>query len=210
MHTELALTAIELATTASADALAAAALTPESLRAGLQHHLNVSALYDVRHVLAAVRGGALALEQVIMYRKVCVAFCNHWRHTIQCLPPFFFLQLGEHAAALRILALQLDDLDAAERYCRQHAGQDGYAVLMDMLLAPGQGHEPRLEQACRLLTAQGTLRQLCTWMTSNRTKKMQKKNVLKKRKYSLNHIHKHISSHRRTAGPTARAARAAR
>lgn len=73
------------------------------------------------------------------------------------------LQLGEHAAALRILALQLGDLEAAARYCRQHAGQEGYAALMDMLLAPGVGEAPRLEQACQLLTARGAWAALWWW-----------------------------------------------
>lgn len=70
LHTELALTAIELATAASVEELSTAALTPDSLRTALQQHLGGSVLYDVQRVLAAVRGGGLAAEQVILYRKV--------------------------------------------------------------------------------------------------------------------------------------------
>lgn len=71
-HTELALTAISLASSCSPGDLASAGLTPDGLRALLQEHLDASALYDMQRVLEAVRGSLLAAEQVILYRKVCV------------------------------------------------------------------------------------------------------------------------------------------
>ena len=70
-------------------------------------------------------------------------------------------QLGDHMAALRILALTLQDMDAAESYCTQHMGPPGYLTLLGMLLHPGPGQEPLFVEACRLLAAQGTPKALC-------------------------------------------------
>ena len=63
--------------------------------------------------------------------------------------------MGNHKAALRVLALVLGDLQAAEDYCKQHAGQPGYLALLSMLLAPDDGRSPLYAEACRLLAAQG-------------------------------------------------------
>lgn len=68
-------------------------------------------------------------------------------------------QVGDDTAALRILALELQDMAAAEQYCSEQAakgGQASYALLLEMLLHPGQGRTPLLAQACHLLAAQGT------------------------------------------------------
>ena len=64
--------------------------------------------------------------------------------------------MGEHEAALRVLALYLGDIKAAEAYCEQHTGQAGYLALLSMLLAPGEGRAPLYAEACQLLAAQGT------------------------------------------------------
>lgn len=65
------------------------------------------------------------------------------------------LQVGDHLAALRILALVVGDMDAAEDYCGKHAGPDGYLTLLDMLLRPGDSRPPLFVEACHLLAAQG-------------------------------------------------------
>lgn len=67
--------------------------------------------------------------------------------------------MGDDTAALRILAIELQDMAAAEQYCAEQAakgGQASYALLLEMLLHPGGGRPPLLAQACHLLTAQGT------------------------------------------------------
>lgn len=67
--------------------------------------------------------------------------------------------MGDDTAALRILAIELQDMAAAEQYCAEQAGKGGqasYALLLEMLLRPGQGRAPLLPQACHLLAAQGT------------------------------------------------------
>ena len=69
-----------------------------------------------------------------------------------------WLQAGDDTAALRILAIELRDMVGAEQYCAQQAskgGQASYALLLEMLLHPGQGRPPMLAQACHLLAAQG-------------------------------------------------------
>ena len=64
--------------------------------------------------------------------------------------------MGDHVAALRVLALVLGDIRAAEAFCEQHTGQAGYLALLSMLLAPGEGRAPLYTEACQLLAAQGT------------------------------------------------------
>ena len=71
-----------------------------------------------------------------------------------------FFQVGDNAAALRILAIELQDMVAAEQYCAEQQAKGGkatHAVLMDMLLHPGNNRTPLLAQACHLLAAQGQL-----------------------------------------------------
>ncbi len=66
--------------------------------------------------------------------------------------------MGDDAAALRILAIELQDMVGAEQYCAEQGpkgGQATYALLLDMLLHPGQGRSPMFAQACHLLAAQG-------------------------------------------------------
>ena len=64
--------------------------------------------------------------------------------------------MGDHVAALRVLALVLGDIRAAEAFCEQHTGQAGYLALLSLLLAPGEGRAPLYTEACHLLAAQGT------------------------------------------------------
>ncbi|KAK9806735.1 hypothetical protein WJX72_000925 [[Myrmecia] bisecta] len=104
----------------------------EGMRGKLQRHLEGSELYDMGVVLARLRDTPLWQEQVILHSKI-----------------------GDHAAALRILALVIGDLAAAEAYCGQHGGQDSYLTLLDMLLQPGDLRPPMYVEACHLLAVQG-------------------------------------------------------
>ena len=72
----------------------------------------------------------------------CVRWC--------CAP-----QLGDHRAALRILALTLGDIRLAEAYCARFTGHDGHLMLLDLLLHPGDERPPLYIEACHLLAAQG-------------------------------------------------------
>lgn len=65
------------------------------------------------------------------------------------------IQAGGHQAALRILALVLGDIVAAEAYCLEHLGPAGYRQLLGMLLAPGPGAPPMLPEACHLMATAG-------------------------------------------------------
>ena len=64
-------------------------------------------------------------------------------------------QLGDHRAALRILALTLGDIRLAEGYCARFTGREGHLLLLDLLLHPGDGRPPLYIEACHLLAAQG-------------------------------------------------------
>ncbi|KAK9804448.1 hypothetical protein WJX73_002374 [Symbiochloris irregularis] len=89
-------------------------------------------LWDARKVLQLLRGSELWQERVMTHQK-----------------------LGEHDAALRVLALDVGDIRGAEAYCEQHAGPLGGLALLRMLLAPGQGRAPLYAEACHLLASRG-------------------------------------------------------
>ena len=76
---------------------------------------------------------------------------------LSCSPtsPCNCLQANQHQAALSLLALSMGDIIAAETYCAQNAGQEGYLALLDMLLRPGSGQAPMYAEACHLLAAKG-------------------------------------------------------
>ena len=65
------------------------------------------------------------------------------------------MQLGDHRAALRILALTLGDIRLAEAYCARLTGREGHLLLLDLLLHPGDERAPLYIEACHLLAAQG-------------------------------------------------------
>lgn len=73
---------------------------------------------------------------------------------------FCAVQLGDHRAALRTLALTLGDIRLAEAYCARFTGHDGHLLLLDLLLHPGDERPPLYLEACHLLAAQGS-QQLC-------------------------------------------------
>lgn len=61
-------------------------------------------------------------------------------------------------AALRVLALTLRDVAAAEAYARAHLAPPQFRALLGLVLEPGPGLEPRWDDACYLLAALGALR----------------------------------------------------
>ena len=65
------------------------------------------------------------------------------------------MQLGDHRAALRTLALTLGDIRLAEAYCARFTGREGHLLLLDLLLHPGDARPPLYIEACHLLAAQG-------------------------------------------------------
>jgi hypothetical protein len=64
-------------------------------------------------------------------------------------------------AALRVLAVTLRDVAAAEAYARAHLAPADYRALLHLVLEPGPGLEPRYDDACYLITALGGWVMLC-------------------------------------------------
>ncbi|KAE8653678.1 vacuolar sorting protein 3 [Cucumis sativus] len=104
----------------------------QPIRERLQIFLQSSDLYDPEEVLHLIEGSELWLEKAILYRK-----------------------LGQEALVLRILALKLEDSEAAEQYCAEIGRSDAYVQLLDMYLDPQNGKEPMFKAAVRLLHNHG-------------------------------------------------------
>ncbi|KAG9458271.1 hypothetical protein H6P81_002779 [Aristolochia fimbriata] len=102
------------------------------IRAQLQSFLQSSDLYDPEEVLYLIEGSELWLEKAILYRK-----------------------LGQETLVLQILALKLEDSEAAEQYCAEIGRPDAYMRLLDMYLDPQDGKEPMFTAAVRLLHKHG-------------------------------------------------------
>ncbi|XP_059439223.1 vacuolar sorting protein 3 isoform X2 [Corylus avellana] len=102
------------------------------IRERLQIFLQSSDLYDPEEVLDLIEGSELWLEKAILYRK-----------------------LGQEALVLQILALKLEDSEAAEQYCAEIGRPDAYMQLLDMYLDPEDGKEPMFKAAVRLLHNHG-------------------------------------------------------
>jgi len=119
------------------------------LRSALLLHLHQSQLYDAAITLTALGDSPLHWERVLLYQR-----------------------LGQHGEALRVLALVLGDVDACIAYCKQqqqqqqqqHPGQSQgqgwsaqqvWMLLLEIMLRPGDGHEPRYGAAVRVLHAEG-------------------------------------------------------
>lgn len=62
----------------------------------------------------------------------------------------------DHPKALRVLAVTLNDINSAIRYCKKHARHEGFISLLEMLLRPGEGREPMYTEACQVSNAQET------------------------------------------------------
>ncbi|CAI9090436.1 OLC1v1025211C6 [Oldenlandia corymbosa var. corymbosa] len=102
------------------------------VRERLQSFLQSSDLYDPEEVLDLIEGSELWLEKAILYRK-----------------------LGQETLALQILALKLEDCEAAEQYCAEIGRPDAYMQLLEMYLDPKDGKEPMFSAAVRLLHNHG-------------------------------------------------------
>ncbi|KAF5472897.1 hypothetical protein F2P56_009561 [Juglans regia] len=102
------------------------------VRERLQRFLQSSDLYDSEEVLDLIEQSELWLEKAILYRK-----------------------LGQEASVLQILALKLEDSEAAEQYCAEIGRPDAYMQLLDMYLDPQDGKEPMFKAAVRLLHNHG-------------------------------------------------------
>lgn len=104
------------------------------VRERLQIFLQSSDLYDPGEVLDLVEGSELWLEKAILYRK-----------------------LGQETLVLQILALKLEDCEAAEQYCAEIGRPDAYMQLLEMYLEPMNGKEPMFKAAVRLLHNHGEM-----------------------------------------------------
>ncbi|XP_015076339.1 vacuolar sorting protein 3 isoform X3 [Solanum pennellii] len=104
------------------------------VRERLQFFLQSSDLYDPEEVLDLVEGSELWLEKAILYRK-----------------------LGQETLVLQILALKLEDCEAAEQYCAEIGRPDAYMQLLEMYLEPMNGKEPMFKAAVRLLHNHGEM-----------------------------------------------------
>ncbi|KAL5985479.1 hypothetical protein ACLOJK_027463 [Asimina triloba] len=102
------------------------------VRERLQLFLQSSDLFDPEEVLYLIEGSELWWEKAILYRK-----------------------LGQETLVLQILALKLEDSDAAEQYCAEIGRQDAYMQLLEMYLDPRDGKEPMFNAAVRLLHKHG-------------------------------------------------------
>uniref|UniRef100_A0ACD5VAD0 Uncharacterized protein n=1 Tax=Avena sativa TaxID=4498 RepID=A0ACD5VAD0_AVESA len=103
-----------------------------SLRERLQLFLQASDLYDPEEVLDVIEDSELWLEKAILYRK-----------------------MGQENIVLQILALKLEDSEAAEQYCAEIGRDDAYIQLLDLYLDPQNGREPMFTAAVRLLHNHG-------------------------------------------------------
>ncbi|XP_016560408.2 vacuolar sorting protein 3 isoform X2 [Capsicum annuum] len=104
------------------------------VRERLQIFLQSSDLYDPDEVLDLVEGSELWLEKAILCRK-----------------------LGQETLVLQILALKLEDCEAAEQYCAEIGRPDAYMQLLEMYLESMNGKEPMFKAAVRLLHIHGEM-----------------------------------------------------
>ncbi|KAK9051478.1 hypothetical protein SSX86_028105 [Deinandra increscens subsp. villosa] len=102
------------------------------VRERLQVFLQSSDLYDREEVLDLIEESELWLEKAILYRK-----------------------LGQETLVLQILAVKLEDSDAAEHYCAEIGRPDAYMQLLDIYLNPADGKKPMFKAAVRLLHNHG-------------------------------------------------------
>ncbi|CAL5097502.1 unnamed protein product [Urochloa decumbens] len=102
------------------------------LREKLQLFLQASDLYDPEDILDVIAESELWLEKAILYRK-----------------------MGQENIVLQILALKLEDSEAAEQYCAEIGRDDAYIQLLGLYLDPQNGKEPMFTAAVRLLHNHG-------------------------------------------------------
>ncbi|KAL1537595.1 vacuolar sorting protein 3 isoform X1 [Salvia divinorum] len=104
------------------------------VRERLQIFLQSSALYEAEEVLDMIEESELWLEKAILYRR-----------------------LGQETLVLDILALKLENFEAAENYCAEIGRPDAYMQLLDIYLDPKDGREPMFKAAVRLLHNHGEM-----------------------------------------------------
>ncbi|KAK4440873.1 Vacuolar sorting protein 3 [Sesamum alatum] len=104
------------------------------VRERFQTFLQSSDLYDAEEVLDMIEESELWLEKAILYRR-----------------------LGQETLVLQILALKLENLEAAEQYCSEIGRPDAYMQLLEMYLDPKDGREPMIKAAVRLLHNHGEM-----------------------------------------------------
>ncbi|KAL3843547.1 hypothetical protein ACJIZ3_000950 [Penstemon smallii] len=104
------------------------------VRERFQIFLQSSDLYDAEEVLDMIEESELWLEKAILYRK-----------------------LGRERLVLQILALKLENCEAAEQYCEEIGRPDAYTQLLEMYLDPEDGREPMFKAAVRLLHNHGEM-----------------------------------------------------
>lgn len=97
-------------------------------KAKLSTLLEKSTCYDVKQVLEVIQAMQLKQIEVILLKK-----------------------LKKHSKALRIIALELLDCSAAEKYCREHGGRNLLLELFHLYLHPGDQRHPMYEAAAGLL-----------------------------------------------------------
>ncbi|KAK4408809.1 Vacuolar sorting protein 3 [Sesamum angolense] len=96
--------------------------------------VELSAQDSAEEVLDMIEESELWLEKAILYRR-----------------------LGQETLVLQILALKLENLEAAEQYCSEIGRPDAYMQLLEMYLDPKDGREPMLKAAVRLLHNHGEM-----------------------------------------------------
>lgn len=77
--------------------------------------------------------------------KAEVIWSNSWQ----------YLQMGDVAAALQILALKLGKIDRAIDACGRSSDEHSHAILLDLLLRPPDGRTAMYDAACQVLAARG-------------------------------------------------------
>ncbi|KAH9610528.1 hypothetical protein KSS87_022036 [Heliosperma pusillum] len=123
---------------------------PENhVRERLQIFLHSSDLYDAEDVLELIEGSELWLE------KRCVSADSVYWFSNPLSQAILYRKLGQETLVLQILALKLEDSEAAEQYCAELGRSDAYTQLLDMYLYPQNGKEPMLKAAVRLLHNHG-------------------------------------------------------
>ncbi|KAI3428666.1 hypothetical protein D9Q98_007489 [Chlorella vulgaris] len=111
---------------------AAGASAVDAMRLRLRAHLEASNAFDAAAVLGSLQGTGLHEELVVLHA-----------------------QAGDHMSALRLLALTLHDVAAAEAYARCWLVPGDYRALLHLVLEPGPGLEPRWGDACYLIASLG-------------------------------------------------------
>ncbi|KAL6561876.1 hypothetical protein OROGR_002883 [Orobanche gracilis] len=104
------------------------------VRDRLQIFLQSSDLYDAEEVLDMIEESDLWLEKAILYRR-----------------------LGQEAQVLNILALKLENYEAAEQYCVEIGRPDAYMQLLEIYLDPKDGRVPMFKAAVHLLHNHGEM-----------------------------------------------------